>query len=177
MTRLRAIDGPEGNAKRRVSGRPMRGSLTRLRHGLTGITLPPGCEHVQKSLLKLRTALEQAILAARNEVTIVDAGLVQTAIRWEKHSQLAGRWLERSYAVLTPEQRLLFSKESARASSERDRAISMLRLGKQTLLDDIVEKLYQRQPALPPPLVDEDDDEPPEANANGSGGSIDLEDK
>ena len=72
--------------------------------------------------------LEDAVLANRNEVSILDAACIQTCLRWERHAALAQRWLVKADNELKPEQRLTFSREVARASSERDKALATLRL-------------------------------------------------
>ena len=59
---------------------------------------------------------------------------------------LAGRWLRQSEASLTPDQRLAFSREVARASSERDKCIRLLGLDRSDSAN-ILDALYS-QPAL-----------------------------
>lgn len=67
-------------------------------------------------------------MRCRGEVSIDDAAYIQTALRWERHAALAHRWLNTAYAKLSATEKLNFSREIARASAERDRAISMLEL-------------------------------------------------
>ena len=66
------------------------------------------------------------MLAARGEVGILEASGIATAVAWEKHGMLASRWLRRSYGELNHEQRLTFSREVAKAATERDRALRRL---------------------------------------------------
>jgi hypothetical protein len=49
-------------------------------------------------------------------------------LRWERHAALAQRWLVKAGDTLKPDQRLSFSREIARASSERDKALAALKL-------------------------------------------------
>ncbi|MDX1945220.1 MAG: hypothetical protein SFU86_07425 [Pirellulaceae bacterium] len=59
---------------------------------------------------------------------VLDAAVINTAARWEQHALLATRWLRISFDQLSHDQRLNFSREIARASSERDKALRELRL-------------------------------------------------
>jgi hypothetical protein len=107
---------------------PPRGNKNALSHGLSSGRLPKGCSSIGASVNAMLRALETATLKAKGEVSIVDAALIQSACRWERHSQLAARWLRLAFAELTYDERLRYSRETARASSERDKAIGALRL-------------------------------------------------
>jgi hypothetical protein len=74
---------------------------------------------------------------------------------------------------MTLDQKLVFSRETARASSERDKALAMLKLDKADLADDLVARLYTTRPALPAPSVNGAVEDPQES-AGGQGG---VEDK
>ena len=76
-----------------------------------------------------RRRLEDALLAVKGEVTMTDAANIQTCLRWERHAALAQRWLTKQYKELKPADRLLFSREIARASAERDKALAAMQLG------------------------------------------------
>jgi hypothetical protein len=91
--------------------------------------LPKDAKYIEYRLNAFRRTLEQAVLAAKGEVSLTDAGCIQTCIRWERHACLAQRWLVKAGDTLKPEQRLTFSREIARASAERDKAIAALELG------------------------------------------------
>lgn len=99
-----------------------------LRHGLKAGKLPKDALHVEITTNRLRRQLEDAVLAARGAVSLTDASLIQSAVRWERHSALANRWLRMKSAELRPTELMAFSREVARASSERDKAIALLRL-------------------------------------------------
>jgi len=75
-----------------------------------------------------RRSLESAVLAERGAIGPVEAGLIATAAQWLRHGMLASKWLHEHYAELTPEQRLKFGGESARAASNRDGAVGKLGL-------------------------------------------------
>ncbi|HWL07147.1 MAG TPA: hypothetical protein VNQ76_01925, partial [Planctomicrobium sp.] len=90
--------------------------------------MPPGCAAIRRSIDQLRRQLEDACVAAHGEIGIVAAAQIQTAIRWERHAMLAQRWLRLNADALEPTERLKYSSDIARASSERDKVISALNL-------------------------------------------------
>lgn len=108
---------------------------TRLRHGLKAGKLPDGARYIEYQMNALRRQLEDAVLDARGEVDIVDAANIQTAVKWERHGALALRWLRLEVDGLKPLERLHFSREIARASTERDKAIANLNLASNTVHD------------------------------------------
>jgi hypothetical protein len=103
------------------------------RHGLRSELnrLPPGCGRVQKQRDELRRFLEAAVLERTESIDVYAATTIQTACRWAAHAALAARWLRAECGSMTPEQRLAYSREVCRASSERDRCIRDLGLDKQ----------------------------------------------
>ena len=108
---------------------PPCGNKNALRHGLSSLRGPVGTATITRSIGMMQRSLEAAVLKARATVEVSDAALIQTACRWEWHSQLAARWLRVAFGELTYDERLRYSRETARASSERDKAIGQLRLG------------------------------------------------
>ncbi len=113
----------------RGPGAPL-GNTNAVRHGMRGAGLPPGCQHIQRATCHFRRQLESAVMEARGEITLVDAAFVNTAFRSERHAQLAQRWLAKEAENMTPSDRLNYSREVARASSDRDKAIVALNLPK-----------------------------------------------
>jgi hypothetical protein len=113
-----------------ATGRPggQRNNRNCLRHGLRSGKLPDDCEYIEWSLNAIRRRLEDAVLAARGEVGLLDAANIQTCIRWERHSALAQRWLRIKGGELAPMEQLKFSREIAKASTERDKALAALGL-------------------------------------------------
>ena len=134
-----------------------KGNRNGIRHGLTAGKLPLDCAHVEHNCGALRRQLEDAVMVARGQVTLLDAANITTAVKWERHGQLALRWLRVSGEKLKPTDQLTFSREIARASTERDKAIALLKLDRDTK-DDVLDRLYMRQPAaLPAPAKGIDD--------------------
>lgn len=76
----------------------------------------------------LRRQIEDAVLAAKGQIDILDAATIQTACRWERVSQLAHRWIEEGVGEMTQSERLHFAQTIARASTERDKCLKALRL-------------------------------------------------
>lgn len=124
---------------------PPKGNGNALRHGLKAGQLPKDAKYIEYRLNAFRRTLEQAVLSAKGEVNIPDAAAIQTCLRWERHACLAQRWLVKAGDTLKPEQRLTFSREIARASTERDKAISALRIDRDAR-DSVIDALYARLP-------------------------------
>lgn len=99
-----------------------------IRHGLQASKLPPNCMYIENRLNKFRRELEDRVITARGQVTMTDAAHIQSALRWERHSALCARWLRIEGQELKPADRLQFSREVARSSSERDKSIKALDL-------------------------------------------------
>jgi len=99
-----------------------------IRHGLTAGALPRGCGYVQRSIIRFRVALEQAVQDAGGKIGVLEAALIQSALRWERHALLAQRWLRREADSMTATDRLAYSKAVADASSQRDRCLDRLGL-------------------------------------------------
>jgi hypothetical protein len=124
-------------AKRKRGGQP--NNRNALRHGLRGTgKLPRELAYLENKLNCFRRLLEDTVLAAKGEINLCDASAVNTALKWEKHGALAQRWLTTQYAELKPADRLTFSREVARASAERDKAIAALNIAKETRLPWLV---------------------------------------
>jgi hypothetical protein len=99
-----------------------------MRHGMRGAGLPVGCERIGREANKLRRALEDEVIQARGEISLVDASFINTCYRAERHAQLAQKWLAREAEAMTPADRLHYSREVVRASESRDKALAALRL-------------------------------------------------
>ena len=121
------------NQPKRFCGKPGRsgppaGNTNALRHGLKAGKLPKQAQYIEHQMNRLRRELEDAVMQAKDEVNLLDAAHIQTAIKWERHGALALRWLRLEGDTLKPADRLAFSREIARASAERDRALAALGL-------------------------------------------------
>lgn len=123
---------------------PPAGNANGMRHGLKAGKLPKDAKYIEVRLNIFRRNLEEAVLAVKETISLPDAAAIQTAMRWERHAALAQRWLTKEGATLKPVDRLAFSREIARASGERDKAISMLKLDRDAK-DGIIEALYERK--------------------------------
>jgi hypothetical protein len=119
----------EAPAAERRPGPPL-GSRNAMRHGLRSSGLPKGCAKIERAINHFRRAVEDAVLDARGEVSLVDASYINSAYRWERHAQLAGRWLLLHGDTMSDGDRLSYSREVARASQQRDVAIAALNLPK-----------------------------------------------
>ena len=110
------------------------GNSNAVKHGLqaknllTTGALPKGAGYVKRITNELRAAIENAVSDAKGEVCLHDSAVAQTAIRWERHALLAQKWLRLETDNLTPDQRLAFSRDIARASTERDKCLRELGL-------------------------------------------------
>lgn len=111
-----------------------------LRHGLLAGKLPPKLHFIERRLQGFRRNLEQAVIDVRGEVTVTDAAFIQTCYRHERHALLCQRWLTTELDKLKPMERLHFSREIARASGERDKALAALRLDESK--EDLFDRLY-----------------------------------
>lgn len=112
-----------------------------LRHGLAAGKLPADAAFIEVRLNGFRRRLEDAVVAERGAVTLQEAAVIQTALRWERHAALAQRWLTKAGDELKPVERLTFSREIARASTERDKALGCLRLDRDRK-QDLIATLY-----------------------------------
>lgn len=112
--------------RRSPNARP--GNRNALRHGMRGGGLPAGADYIRRLTNQMRSNLEDAVIAAKGEVSIIDAGLIVSAMRWERHALVVQRWLRLGQSELNHDQRLAYSREVARASSERDRCMKALEI-------------------------------------------------
>jgi hypothetical protein len=115
-----------------TKGAPI-GNNNACRHGLKGGKLPKDCKFIEQRVNHFRRQVETAVLAQKGDIDLPDAAAVNTACRWEKHSCLAHRWLVKQWDVLKPEELLMFSREIAKASSERDKALREIGLSRSAL--------------------------------------------
>lgn len=128
-------------------------NVNAMRHGLACGSLPRGCGYVLRITQKLRDFIEEAVRRRHGELSLWHGSVIQTALRWERHAMLAQRWLRKEHDQLTADQRLNFSREVARASSERDKCLRLLGLDRSQTAT-IIEALYsQGQPEDQPDVV------------------------
>lgn len=102
------------------------GNSNSVRHGLRANKLPARLAWADRRVNSFRKVVEQAVIDAKGEVSLVDAATIQTCLRFEKHAILAGHWLAKEIDNLSPDQRLAHSREVAKASAERDKCLRSL---------------------------------------------------
>jgi len=111
------------------------------RHGLVAGQLPKGAAYIKRECDTLRRSIEEAVAASHSgSVTLYQAALIQTCIRWERHAMLVQRWLRLQCDTMDAATRLAYSRDIARASAERDKAL--LGLGLDSTDVDYVATLY-----------------------------------
>lgn len=137
MSKTPTNDTPK-DATRNCGGQP--GNRNNMRHGLRAGQLPKDAKYIELRLNAFRRTLEDAVVAAKGSVSLIDAGCIQTCLRWERHACLAQRWLVKAGDTLKPTDRLAFSREIARASAERDKALAALGIDKK---ENIWDALYE----------------------------------
>ena len=124
-------DQPKNYCGKKGRSGPPKGSRNALRHGLKCGKCPADAQYIEHQVNALRRQLEDNVLAQHGEVTLSHASIIQTCCKWERHGALALRWLRLKVDELRPSELLQFSREIARASTERDRAIVALDLDAQ----------------------------------------------
>lgn len=93
----------------------------------------------------MRVAIEDAVVAAKGEVGLYDAATIQSAMRWERHAMLAQRWLRLSINEMDAATKLSYSREIARASTERDKCLERLGLNVSDV-NNAIDALYADTP-------------------------------
>ena len=124
------------------SGAP-KNNRNALRHGLKSGSLPKDAKYIELRLNNFRRQLEDVVIAVKGEVSLPDAGTIQSCVRWERHACLAHRWLTKQYNELKAIDRLKFSEAIAKASDSRDKAIRTLQLDRDSN-DNIIDALYSK---------------------------------
>lgn len=113
------------------------------RQRLTLGALPRSLRRVERDAYAFRIALEEAVSLAHGRIDFAAACAVNTASRWERHALLATRWLRERGEAMDDAGRLAYSREIARASAERDKAVASLKLQPESQLT-IAATLYGR---------------------------------
>jgi hypothetical protein len=160
MTAATMSDKPSETKPKGRDGR-RRNNLT---HGLRCASLgsvPTGASYVGKLMHEFRRQLEACVLKAKGEISFTDACHVNTAARWERHALLTTRWLKLHAETMTHDQRLNYSRDIGRASENRDRSISALKLDRD--VSTIMDALYGA-----PRLAELPSDPPAEGSDHGA---------
>lgn len=106
------------------------GNTNRALHGLYGFGLPSGAQRLGRRINAFRRSLCEAVEVRAGEIDLHAAATIDSACQWLRHGLLAARWLRLTHDELSPDQKLAFSREVARAATERDKCIRLLRLDK-----------------------------------------------
>lgn len=126
-------DEPATDEPKKVGGQ--KGNRGHMRHGLNAGKLPKGCQYIENALNHFRRQVEDIVLENKGSISLQDAASIQTALKWERHGALALRWLNKQGDSLKPMESLAFSREIARASTERDKALATLGLSRDRIRD------------------------------------------
>jgi len=116
-----------------------------MRHGLRAGMLPKGASYIKRDCDILRRLIEEAVIGNHGEVSLFNAAMIQTAIRWERHAMLTQRWLRKEIDSMSASERILYSKDIATASTNRDKCLKELGLNTKQL--DVFDALYADDPA------------------------------
>jgi hypothetical protein len=127
-------------------------------------TMPRGWERCERVANHFRRVIEAAVMQAHGEITVVQALAINTAARLERHCQVALKLL-RDGRDLATDQRCNLSREIARASAERDKAIDRLKLDR-TAKDSMQDALDAYYTSAPEPV--DSTDQPGTADAPGA---------
>ncbi len=122
------------------------GNGNNLRHGLRSLTignLPKGCGWIKSLVTQSRKMLEAAVIVEKGKVSTYDACVLQSAARWEQHGLLAQRWLRMNGDTMSDADRLTYSREIARASTERDKCLRSLGLDRDRTANAISAYFYK----------------------------------
>lgn len=103
------------------------GNRNAMRHGLTTGAAPE--PYVTQLGRQFRRSIEEAVISATGSITVAAASEIQAAAEWETHRIKAKRWLREAGDKLTLEQKLAFSREAAKAASERTKHLKALCIG------------------------------------------------
>jgi hypothetical protein len=145
--------GP-GSRFKGVKGRSgaKKGNQNSTRHGMKGSKLPPGCGFIENRVNALRRQVEDAVLAVKGVISLLDAATINSILKHERHGLLAAHWLRKEASSLSAGDRLRFSAEVCKASDNRDKNIRALGLDRDAG-EVIFQRLYSSPVALPDPSL------------------------
>lgn len=159
------MGAPAGNQNRIVTGR----------YALTLGKLPRKLRLVQSQVWAFRRHIEDAVLQIKPVVGPYEAALINTAAAWQRHSLLTNKWLRESLNELTTAEKVMLSRDVAKAAAERDRALRALGLdidGPETL-----DALYESPAGFIDDEADDEpgaDDEPSDEPSDDAAGVLDV---
>jgi len=133
-----------------------------MRHGLRAGSLPKGASYIKRECDALRRIIEDEVIRQKpGRISLYDAAIISAAIKWERHGMLIQRWLRQDAADMSPDQKLAYSRDIARAGMERNKCLKLLGLDKDG--HDSLDDIYN-VPSVPSPASDPDSatEDPPE---------------
>ena len=143
------------------------GNTNSVHHGLTAkktlqLTvgrLPEGFGNIGNAVKRLRKLIAEGVVESGRDMGIYEMACIQSACRWEQHGLLAQRWLRLESKTMSASDRLNYSKQIAKASTERDKCLRNLGLDRRaTNTIDSLLKIITLQPSAEPIDVDSDDE-------------------
>jgi hypothetical protein len=121
-------------------------------HGLRAVftsgRLPRGCSYVRRTLNRLRTEIEQAVVAEHGSdgLTFYRKSLIQTALTHEAAACLILRWLRKREDSLTNAELLAYASRFGSERDARDKCLRLLGLDRNSK-PDVWAVLYGRMPS------------------------------
>ena len=132
-------------------------SESKIKHGLRAELrvgkLPRKLQYVEHRINAFRRKLEEAVAAAKGEISIPDAAAINSSCKWERHGLLAQHWLRHEAENLNASDRLKFSEAIAKSSDQRDKNIRMLGLDRDSNAN-VLDALYSK-----PKITDTDEEQ------------------
>lgn len=104
--------------------------------------LPRKDAHIQRSIRHIKSALIEAVIAKRGEVTTLDAITISSIIRHELYAKLAVRWLTVNNDTLAAKDKLCFMAAVSSATEMRDKALARLKLDQDKTIK-IVDQVFE----------------------------------
>lgn len=101
----------------------------RMRHGLRASQLPENCKFIENALNRLRREIEDTL----GTTSILQAALIQSAMRHEKRALLCERWLRIHGDELPLAERLSLLSAASTATDSRDKCLDRLGLDRREL--------------------------------------------
>jgi len=150
------MEQPTNTSDDRPSGKRARNNL---KHGLRTVSLgsvPAGASYVGRLTMRLRREVENAVVASKGSVDLMDSCHINTAVKWERHSLLCTLWLRKQAPTMSHDQRLAYSRAIAKASECRDKALEKLGLDQGSV--SIIDALYS-MPNPPESFQDSTEDD------------------
>jgi hypothetical protein len=113
----------------------------------------PGTAYCVAGARAVMREAEDAVRAARSAVTLYEASVILEIGEHEVSRRLAWRLLRLKAETLTPDQQAELRRDAAKAASERNRCLKLLKLDASEKAVDVWAQIYAQPPALPAPAT------------------------